>query len=150
MSCDDYQKNFSKLMDNELGESECAALFTHMGTCSDCREFFRTSMQIASELDELRVPEPISLSGFTYGQPRIPAKSHDFFSFIRTFRDTRIPLSFATAAIVITMAGTIAISSAWMKAPQNSPQTTEKVVYSYLLSPVYVEAQPDHEHAVKK
>jgi predicted anti-sigma-YlaC factor YlaD len=150
MSCDDYQKDFSKLMDNELGEEACALLFTHMGTCSTCREFFRTSMLIQSELDELRVPEPRGLSGFNFERAGKPARTRDFLSFVRKFRDTRIPLSFATAAIVVAMAGTIAVSSLWFQTSREPVQHSEKTVYSYLLSPVYVEAQPSQQNAVKK
>ncbi len=150
MSCDDYQKNFSKLMDNELGEAECASLFTHMGTCPQCREFFRTSMQIESEMDELRVPEPTGLSGFEYNQRPHPAKMRDFLSFVRAFRDARIPLSFATAAIVVAMAGTIAVSSAWFQRPQHDSTAGEKVVYSYLLSPVVVEPEAAIKPDAKK
>ncbi|HTP13974.1 MAG TPA: zf-HC2 domain-containing protein, partial [Bacteroidota bacterium] len=85
MNCDDYQRDFSRLMDNELGEEECASLFTHMGTCSTCREFFRTSMLIQSDLDTLSVPEPIGLSGINVVMPEKPGLRSKSLSFVRRF-----------------------------------------------------------------
>ncbi len=142
MNCDDYQRNFSKLMDNELGEEECASLFTHMGACSTCREFFRTSMLIQSEFDELRVPEPGGLLGFKYSRRDETEKVNRVLSFVRALRDTRIPLSLATAAIVVAMVGTIAVNTFWLRSSGQPVLPTERVVYSYLLSPVVVEPEP--------
>ncbi len=133
MNCDDYQKNFSKLMDNELGEEECASVFTHMGTCPTCREFFRTSMLIQSELDELRIPEPKGLANLrSLSNKTIPTRWRPF-AFVQRFRDTRIPLSFATAAIIVAMAGTLAATSLWNRSEITSAQPSERDVYIHML-----------------
>jgi hypothetical protein len=146
MNCDDYQKNFSKLMDNELSEAYCATLFTHMGTCPICREFFRTSMQIQSALDEIRVPEPNGLAALRPFGAQVPVQARLAPSLFQRLRETKISLSFAAAAVVLVMAGTLALSSLWMRPYEIKPQPAERIVYSFLLPPVNVEPPVPQKH----
>lgn len=142
MNCDDYQRNFSKLMDNELGEEECAQLFTHLGICPACREFFRTSMQIQSALDELRVPEPPGLSRLPSLRQNNVIWTNPISSFIRRLSETRIPLSFATAILVFAMAGMFALSSLWIHSHLPSEKPKERDVFIHMLPAVDIQPQP--------
>jgi hypothetical protein len=141
MNCDEYQRNFSKLMDNELNEADCAELFTHMGSCVACREFFRTSMQIQSAMNELSVPEPIGLGRPFSKQTSTSSKALPLISLYRTMHETKISLSFATAVVIVTMAGAIALSSFLMRSGRGANERAERVVYNYMLPTVYVEPE---------
>lgn len=50
MKCDHYQMQIGRLLDHELPEKESPDLFAHLSTCHECREFFRASLQVSSEL----------------------------------------------------------------------------------------------------
>ena len=142
MNCEDYQKSFSALLDNELSETECSGLFTHMGTCQECREFFRISMKIQSELNEWRIPEPARLSHNKFIQHERSTNVRDVLPVVRWFQETRISASLATAAIILAMAGTFVCGSLWGSRSKTSAPHKEQFVYSYLLSPVEVQPPP--------
>jgi len=125
-------------MDNELNEPDCAELFAHMGSCAECRAFFRTSMQIQSTMDELRVPELIGRREPVLICTSTVTKAPPFMSLYRTMRETKIPLSFAAAAVIVAMAGTIALSTFFLQSGRGTNQSTERIVYSYILPTVYV------------
>jgi predicted anti-sigma-YlaC factor YlaD len=139
MNCEQYQLNVSKLIDNELNEADSAGLFTHMGSCAACREFFRTLVRVQSMMDTLHVPEPIGLvnSFQTPGHPI--AKTAPIMHLYRKVRETRIPVSVAAAAVIVAMAGTVALSSLFVHPAPPPGEGTERIVYSYLLPTVYVQ-----------
>jgi predicted anti-sigma-YlaC factor YlaD len=120
-------------MDNELGEAESALLFTHMGMCSECRQFFQLSMQIESELDALRVPEPISLPPVLPDKQKIEVAKWSFPSLMQRWGEKRIPLSFATAIVVFAMAGTFALSSLLIHPQSPITEIKERNVFIHML-----------------
>lgn len=46
MNCEEYQQQVSKLLDNALEKEKRADVFSHLGICEKCREFFESTMQI--------------------------------------------------------------------------------------------------------
>lgn len=46
MNCEEYQLQVSKLLDNALEKSKTPELFSHLGGCDRCREFFESTMHI--------------------------------------------------------------------------------------------------------
>ena len=46
MSCDEYQQEISKLLDNMLDKKETPGVFTHLGGCEECRDFFSSTVRI--------------------------------------------------------------------------------------------------------
>ena len=46
MSCEEYQQQVSKLLDNALEKGKTADVFSHLGICEKCREFFESTMYI--------------------------------------------------------------------------------------------------------
>ena len=50
MTCEQYQMQICQLLENELRGEESSALFTHLSACSECRDFFRVSLQVRAEL----------------------------------------------------------------------------------------------------
>jgi predicted anti-sigma-YlaC factor YlaD len=46
MNCDEYQQQVSKLLDNAHEKGKAADVFSHLGVCESCREFFESTMQI--------------------------------------------------------------------------------------------------------
>jgi len=50
MTCDDYQLQASQYIDGELGDKDSGMLFEHLSGCSECRWFFRSTLEIRSEI----------------------------------------------------------------------------------------------------
>jgi predicted anti-sigma-YlaC factor YlaD len=46
MNCEEYQQLVSKLLDNALEKENMADVFSHLGTCERCREFFGSTMHL--------------------------------------------------------------------------------------------------------
>jgi len=46
MNCEEYQLQVSKLLDNALEKEKRADVFSHLGICERCREFFESTMHI--------------------------------------------------------------------------------------------------------
>ena len=62
MSCEEFQQQISKLLDNVLDKKETPGVFTHLSGCEECREFFGSTMQIRKALQRtssLPMPEKI-------------------------------------------------------------------------------------------
>ncbi len=59
MSCDDYQRKISKLIDGEVQQAESAEVFAHLAECPACRNFYHDLQNVSSSLDRLAdtVPE---------------------------------------------------------------------------------------------
>jgi predicted anti-sigma-YlaC factor YlaD len=140
MSCEYYQLNISKLLDNELTENESAELFNHMGSCGACREFFRKTIQIQSLMDELNVPEPLGLANPIMELAKEKLIIRPKISLYQKFREVRIPLSVAAAVVIIATAGTIALSSFYLRPSPMLSENTARTVYSYTLPTVYIQA----------
>ena len=52
MTCDDFQENASRFMDGMLDASGQARLFTHLGTCSDCRSFMASAVRVREAISK--------------------------------------------------------------------------------------------------
>jgi predicted anti-sigma-YlaC factor YlaD len=146
MNCEYYQLNISKLLDQELDEENSAVLFLHMGSCAECRSFFRVMLRIESAMEVLAVPEPVGLANpvmeLAIQKPIIRHKISHF----RKFRETRIPLSIAAVVVVFVTAGTIALSSFFMRPRPEINDNTARIVYSYALPTVYIQAPQKVQH----
>ncbi len=62
MTCKDFQLQISKLQDDELPREEMGRLFSHVGECSDCRNFFaglRSLSRAIQDSKEAMPPEDI-------------------------------------------------------------------------------------------
>ncbi len=146
MSCELYELKISKLLDIELTENESAELFNHMGSCGNCREFLRKTIRIQSLMDELNVPEPTELvNPIVELAKENPKNRHKIFLY-RKFRETRIPLSIAAAVVFIVTAGTIALSSFYMQPKPEISDNSARIVYSYTLPTVYIQAPKNFRH----
>jgi hypothetical protein len=117
-----------------------------MGACEECREFFRKAMRIEALLDELPVPGPMRLAPPVTGLETQRSKIlHTIFPY-RQFRDARIPLSVAAAALLVVIAGTIALSSFYMRPRPESGGNSARIVYSCSLPTVYIQAPQNVQH----
>ena len=50
MTCEHYQMLIGQVLDHELSEKESPVLFAHLSVCPACRDFFRVSLQVRTEL----------------------------------------------------------------------------------------------------
>ncbi len=62
MTCDDHQQTISEFLDGELATSSEPDLYAHLGGCTSCREFMRSSLRTREYLArEEAPPVPASL-----------------------------------------------------------------------------------------
>jgi predicted anti-sigma-YlaC factor YlaD len=54
MNCESHQLMISKLSDGELPPEECALIFTHLGICASCREFYAQLQRLQRALSRER------------------------------------------------------------------------------------------------
>lgn len=61
MSCNDIKIMINEYLDNELPKGKDGVLFTHLSTCSECRDEFRQQNLIQHELmlHKLKVPDSL-------------------------------------------------------------------------------------------
>jgi predicted anti-sigma-YlaC factor YlaD len=52
MNCENYQRQISQLLDNELSRGDWSTLFAHLTTCNECRMFFESSMRLSATINE--------------------------------------------------------------------------------------------------
>jgi anti-sigma factor RsiW len=50
MNCEEYQQQVSKLLDSALEKTKSPELFSHLGVCEECREFFTATMRIRAAM----------------------------------------------------------------------------------------------------
>lgn len=50
MSCEEFGLRVSKLLDNALENDLLSDVFTHLGLCERCREFYKSTMEIRRAL----------------------------------------------------------------------------------------------------
>jgi anti-sigma factor RsiW len=62
MNCEDIQLSISSYVDDALDTMSQGTMFTHLVTCSECREFLRRSLDMRARLAAIPLPEvPLSL-----------------------------------------------------------------------------------------
>jgi predicted anti-sigma-YlaC factor YlaD len=57
MKCDDFQLMVSTYIDNALDPPSQGTMFEHLGTCSECRVFLRSMLDLRAGLAALPAPE---------------------------------------------------------------------------------------------
>ncbi len=135
-----YQEQISQLVDNELAEGKSRALFAHLSTCKECRQFLQDGMRLRTGLmtRTLEVPSRVDRNLRQNLAAEMTAAKPTKLVFVRRFRETRIPLSFATAALILMMAGTYALSSFLIRSEAISEPPQERDVYIHMLPAVDV------------
>ena len=95
MSCDDYQRMISKLIDGEVLQAESAALFGHLAECVVCRGFYHELQNVSSSLDRLAdvVPEGLIRE---FRPPSFPSLMRP-----QTLWSRRIPLRLPVLALLV-------------------------------------------------
>jgi predicted anti-sigma-YlaC factor YlaD len=51
MTCDDYQIKISSLLDGEVPAADSGEIFSHMGSCADCRLFWHNTLALNGQLE---------------------------------------------------------------------------------------------------
>lgn len=91
MNCDDFQKMISKFYDGESSPDESANVFHHLGSCSQCRNFFHGLVTLQHSLKmqsdqysaEIRLPSfQNSLTSTTWWHKRVAMSVPIFTVFI--------------------------------------------------------------------
>ncbi len=75
MNCEEYQLQVSKLLDNALEKSKAPEVFSHLGGCDRCREFFDSTLHIRSML---RSTKPLPMTETMDRKVLELAKSHPY------------------------------------------------------------------------
>jgi len=100
MKCDEYQRMINKFIDHELKAAECSAMFDHLGTCMECRQFYDSINALGTELDKIPFPnEEVTFrqSGWSKRQPTYSIADHK--------RIAPRPSTLAVAIIVLLVVG---------------------------------------------
>lgn len=150
--CATFEITISAYLDGESTEQEKQGVFLHLAECGDCRSFLESlvNMKVDSARERKAVLSPAldaqilrisrqaqPAKAVTSFQPR--AGKLDALALLRRLRETKIPLSFAAAALIILMAGTFALSSYWMHSQLGAETPKERDVYIHMLPAVEVE-----------
>ncbi len=95
MSCDNYERMISKMVDGEVQPDESAGVFAHLSGCAACRSFYRDVQRVGSSLDRLvdSVPEA------TIHELRVPSLQPLMRP--QTFWDRRIPVRLPLLALLV-------------------------------------------------
>jgi hypothetical protein len=139
MNCDFYQQRVSAFMDDELNDNGASELFAHLGSCTACREFLRTTMQIDAAMNDIVVPDPIGLGDTGTMMPCTAPPKPSHLTRLRRIQEMKIPFSYAAAAVIAVMAGTFAFSSLSQRQGAGATGSGKRIVYSYVLPTVYVQ-----------
>ena len=54
MTCEEYQARISRLLDGELSSEQSPEVFTHLGTCRECRSFYHRLQNLNASLEQVR------------------------------------------------------------------------------------------------
>lgn len=95
MTCEEYQREISMLVDGELDEGRSGAVFGHLGACGECRRFYYQVQNLHAALEQVRtagVPASAPLR-----QPQ-PARR---VAPVRRFWSNRITLRLPVAAALV-------------------------------------------------
>ena len=96
MKCNDYQMSIHDFLENELKKGDQKLLFSHLGECEECREYFSSAAQLNSTIVEDKNLFPESLDEEIFS--KLPKeKSFTFEGFFTV----KIPAYFAYALVAI-------------------------------------------------
>jgi anti-sigma factor RsiW len=124
--CEGYQLAASYYVDGELKPSERADLFGHVAKCEQCAWFLEQAIRIRLELATGRqhqsAKEIIPLPMHTPNQPTIQSARRKILPVLMQRlawsvhrRRISIPVPIAAATIILLIAGSLALSSLWLK-----------------------------------
>jgi anti-sigma factor RsiW len=106
MNHERYFEFINLYVDNQLGDTESAELFAHLGTCEACREFMKMTMQVRSHIASQELAEvPLTLDRRVLASvKREAAAVREKKSWFAPIWFTRISIPLPTAASVIFLA----------------------------------------------
>ena len=119
MTCEQYQMHIDQLLDHELPEKESPVLFAHLSACSECRDFFRASLQVRAELMNAEpITAPEELDDRMRAAGLIPAEQP--LSRKTSIWDMRIifPLPAAASIALLLIIGSLFLAPLLMHDPQ--------------------------------
>jgi anti-sigma factor RsiW len=119
MICEDIQRMISAYADDSLGTKAQGSMFTHLAGCADCREFFRSILELKSRFASLPVPEvPPSLDKrvlrLSPGRAGRPAGARDRFHALWSHR-LSVPLPSAALIALALITATVISISLWQR-----------------------------------
>ena len=98
MNCDDIKLMISEYLDGELGKEKEAFLFTHLSSCSDCREEFKiqNSIQHQTKLNQQEVSDGFEKRLFASVEARNKTFAHRWIT-----KPTPVYFNYLLGVIVI-------------------------------------------------
>lgn len=143
MTCDEHQELISELIDGELRDGETAGLFSHLGTCRQCRASLGMMMSLRRSLVKMPQPDvrPVLDTRVLEILQRHPRTRVQKRLLLERLWQNRIRLPFPALATLVFIAlfssAALLLSSLRMKEP--TQQTSPRVVYLIGLEPVEVQ-----------
>lgn len=114
MTHHEYQEQISQLIDGELEGSSQPALFSHLGTCAECRGFFQKSLQLRYLLSAERA-ETIPV-GLNERMHQAPSQTKHRMQFWR--QRLAIPIPIAATILLALALGGIVVTNKLTAKPQ--------------------------------
>ena len=137
MKCDDFQLMISTYIDDALDAPSQSTMFAHLGTCSKCRVFLRSMLDLRAGLAAFPAPEvPPSLDKRVMGLKMNRARTmKGAAERIRTLWSQRLSVPLPSAALIALALITVTVLSIslWQK---------PDMVSVYCLPAVDVYAEP--------
>ena len=106
MGCTVWEEQISALVDGELGDQESKALFSHLGGCPACRDFYRRIVLMREEVHSAAAAVPVQ-ANLTKDKNSLPSPSRlrpDRWASFRISRATAI----AAVFLIMVLGGTTA------------------------------------------
>jgi len=112
MTHDEYQEMVSQYIDEELDKKNEEVLFRHLGECNQCREFFRSSLVLRSQILGTKEAAPSTLRHDFASQQTNQAVERDLLVLAW---QRKVPLPVAASVAIILLAGGLFFSSMTMQ-----------------------------------
>lgn len=145
MRCEDYQEIIHDFLAHELKREDQTQLFSHLGECETCRDYFSTAVVINNSIDDDKKLFPVSLDEEIYS--KLPQEKAFTFT---NFFTVKIPayLAYALVAIVILLSFTLLneVNKYRTELQQTSAQLKEQ---SKTIELLYNSFPPVEVHPVK-
>jgi anti-sigma factor RsiW len=119
MKCEDIQLMMSAYIDDSLDSESQGTMFTHLVTCSECREFLRRSLDLRTRLAAIPLPEvPSSLDRrvmrLNLNRSRAMKRAGDWIQALWSHR-LSVPLPSAALIAMALITATVLSISLWQK-----------------------------------
>jgi len=116
----------SAFMDGQIDVEAETLLFAHLGSCAECREFFKGSLTLQKDIGQTRPSVSPSLKPAQLSPLRL-----------QIWRKS-VPFPIAALIAMVALVSTIALGTLWLRPNDESAKSKQEVVYIQRLPAIQV------------